>query len=169
MELGGHIAVFDDGACNELGEHDDVSAKINDVVLGLDLPAVDVDGVGKGLEGVKADAKRQGADALDGRKACPQQGVGAGEDEVCVFEVEQHPQAADKARQQEGFAGGLALVKAFQPQAAKVVQGDEGQHDGEEPHLAPAVKHQTAHKQHGVFELCGRQIIQRQRNGQETE
>ena len=33
MQLGRHVPVLDDGARDELGEHDDIRAEINDVVL----------------------------------------------------------------------------------------------------------------------------------------
>ena len=169
MQLGRHVPVLDDGARDELGEHDDIRAEINDVVLRLYVPAVDVDGIGERLERIEADAQRQGADALDGGKACPQQSVGAAEHKVCVFEIEQHPQAAHKACQQEEFAGGLAAVEPFQPQTAEVVEEDESDHDGEKAHLAPAVKHEAAQEQNGIFELCRREIVQRQRDGEEPE
>ena len=169
MQLGRHVPVLDDGARDELGEHDDIRAEINDVVLRFYVPAVDVDGIGERLERIEADAQRQGADALDGGKACPQQSVGAAEHKVCVFEIEQHPQAAHKACQQETFAGRLAAVEPFQPQTAEVVEEDESDHDGEKAHLAPAVKHEAAQEQNGIFELCRREIVQRQRDGEEPE
>ena len=169
MQLGRHVPVLDDGARDELGEHDDIRAEINDVVLRLYVPAVDVDGIGERLERIEADAQRQGADALDGGKACPQQSVGTAEHKVCVFEIEQHPQAAHKACQQETFAGRLAAVEPFQPQTAEVVEEDESDHDGEKAHLAPAVKHEAAQEQNGIFELCRREIVQRQRDGEEPE
>ena len=75
VQLGRDVPVLDDGARDELGEHDDISAEINDVVLRFYIPAVDVDGVGKGLEGIEADAQRQDADALNGRKTGAQQAL----------------------------------------------------------------------------------------------
>ena len=50
MQLGRHVPVLDDGARDELGEHDDIRAEINDVVLRFYVPAVDVDGIGERLE-----------------------------------------------------------------------------------------------------------------------
>ena len=58
MQLGCHIAVFYDGAGNQLGEHDHIRAEIDDIVLGFYIPAVYVDGIAHGLEGVEADAER---------------------------------------------------------------------------------------------------------------
>ena len=54
VQLGRDIPILDDGARDELGEHDNISAEVDDVVLSLYLPAVDINGVGKGLEGVKS-------------------------------------------------------------------------------------------------------------------
>ncbi len=61
------------------------------------------------------------------------------------------------------------MVEVLDAQAADVVDEDEGHHDREKPYLAPAVEHQTAEEQHGVLELCGRKVIQRQRDGQKPE
>ena len=94
METVGDVPVLDDGAGDELGEHDDVSTKINDVMLRFYIPAVDVDGVGKCLEGVEADAQRQYADALNWRKTGAEDGIDAAEHEICILEVEEHPETA---------------------------------------------------------------------------
>ena len=102
----------------KLREHDHISAEINDVALGFYIPAVDVDGVGKGLEGVKADAQRQSANALDLGKGGAQQGVCAAQHKVCVFEVEQHPKAANEGYQQKCPAQGRLLVEVLDAQAA---------------------------------------------------
>ena len=169
VQLGRDIPILDDGARDELGEHDNISAEVDDVVLSLYLPAVDINGVGKGLEGIKADAQRQDADALNGRKSGAQQAVDAAQDKVCVLEVEQHPQAGCKGDQQQHLAHAGLCVKRFQPQAAEIVDEDQGQHDREEPDLTPAVEHQAAHKEHRILELCGRKVIQRQRNGKKPE
>ncbi len=91
VQLVGDVPVLHDGARNELREHDHIGTKVDDVALGLHVPAVDVDGVGEGLEGVEADAQRQGADALDLGKGRAQQGIGAAQHKVCILEVEQHP------------------------------------------------------------------------------
>ena len=169
VQLAGDIAVFDDGARDELREHDHVGAEVDDIALRLHIPAVDVDGVGQGLEGVEADAQRQGADALDLGKAGAQQGIDAAQDEVCVFEIEQHPKAADQGGKQERSAQGRALVKMLDGKAADIVDQDQGHHHREEAYLAPAVEHQTAQKQHGILELRGCKVVQRQRDGQKAE
>ena len=169
MELSRDVPVFDDGPRDELGEHHHIGTEIDDVVFGLHLPAVDVDGVGKGLEGIEADAQRQGADALDRRKAGAQQAVDAADDKVRVLEIEQHPETGQQGRQQQDPADGGLCIGLFQPEPAQIVDEDESQHDWEEPDFAPAVEHQTAQEQDGVLELCGRKVIQRQRDGKKPE
>ena len=57
----------------------------------------------------------------------------------------------------------------FDGKAAEIVDEDKRHHDREKAHLAPAVEHQTAQKQHGVLQFCGGKIVQRQRDGQKTE
>ena len=91
VQLVGDVPVLDDRPRDELREHDHISAEIDDVALGFYIPAVNIDGVGKGLEGVEADAQRQGADALNFGKGGAQQGIHAAQHKVCVLEVEQHP------------------------------------------------------------------------------
>ncbi len=54
MQLGRDIPILDDGARDELGEHDNISAEVDDVVLSLYLPAVDINGIGKSLEGIES-------------------------------------------------------------------------------------------------------------------
>ena len=169
MQLVRDIAVLDDGACDELREHDHIGTEVDDVALGFHIPAVDVDGIGEGLEGVEADAQRQSADALNFGKGGAQQGIGAAQHEVCIFEVEQHPQAADEGNEQERLAQSGFCVKVLDGKAAYIIDEDEGHHDREKAHLAPAVEHQTAKEQHGILELCGREIVQRQRDGQKAE
>ena len=169
VELVGDVPVFHDGSGDELGEHDHIGTEVDDVPLCLHIPAVDVDGIGKGLEGIEADAQRQGADALDLSKAGAQQGVDAAEHKVCVLEIEQHPQTAGKGSKQERLAQSRLLIKMLDAQTAQIVDEDQGDHHRKESYLAPAVEHQTAQKQHGVFQLGGSEIIQRQRYGQKPE
>ena len=94
MQLFRHIPVFYDGAGDELGEHDHIGAEIDDVVFGGNIPAVDVDGIAHGLEGVEADAQRQYADPFQVRQAQTGNGVVGVHDEVGVFEHHQHGQTA---------------------------------------------------------------------------
>ncbi len=169
METVGDIPVLDDRAGDELGEHDHIGTEIDDVVLGLHIPAVDIDGVGESLEGIEADAQRQHADALNGCKAGAEDGVDAAEHEVCILEVEEHPQTAGQRDEQQDEPGGLILVEAFQPQTAEIIDEDEGQHDRKKAHLAPAVEHEAAEEQNGILELWGCEIVQRQRNGQKAQ
>ena len=88
VQLVRHVAVFHDRAGDQLREHNHVSAEIDNVALSLHIPAVDIDRVGKGLEGIETDAQRQGADALNLRKAGAEDGVDAAEHEVRVLEIE---------------------------------------------------------------------------------
>lgn len=125
VQLVRDIAVFHDGAGDQLREHDHIGTKVDDITLCLYIPAVNIDGVGKGLEGVKADAQRQSANALDLGKGGAQQGIDAAQNEVCVFEVEQHPKAANEGYQQKCPAQGRLLVEVLDAQAADVVDEDE--------------------------------------------
>ena len=90
LQVVGHCLVLHDRPRDQLGEHDHIGTKVDDVALGLHIPAVDINGVGQGLEGVEADAQRQGANALNFGKGGAQQGIHAAQHKVCVLEVEQH-------------------------------------------------------------------------------
>ena len=169
VQLGRHVTVFDDGAGDQLREHDHIGPEVDDVLFRRHIAAVDVDGVGKGLEGVKADAQRQDADPLNGRKARPQQSVGALQDKICVLEIEQHPQAAHQGQPQKQPAQPRPALKMGDGQAAQVVDEDEGQHHREKPDLAPAVEHQAADEQDGVLCFGRGDIIGRQGEGQKVE
>ena len=138
-------------------------------MLRFHIPAVDVDGVGKCLEGVEADAERQYADALNGRKTGAEDGIDAAEHEICILEVEEHPETARQRDEQQDETGGLVLLEALKPQAAEVVDEDERQHDREKTYLAPAVEHEAAQEQNGIFEFRGREIVQRQCDGQKAQ
>ena len=169
VQLGRHVPVFDDGAGDQLGEHDHIGPEVDDVLLRRHVMAVDVDGVGKGLEGVKADAQRQDADPLDGGKARPQQGVGAFQHKIGVLEVEQHPQAAHQGQGQEQPPHPRPALKVGDGQAAQVVDEDQGQHHREEADLAPAVEYQAADKEDGIFGPGRRDVVGRQGKGQKVE
>ena len=88
--------VLDDGACNKLGEERDIQCQLQKTAGHLFPFPVDVDDVGKPLEGEKGNAHRQG-------NACQWdfQGkylVDRGEKKVRVFKDAQHAQVqSDRA------------------------------------------------------------------------
>ena len=162
-----HIAVFHNGPGNQLREHHHIGAEVDEVVLGWHIAAVYVDGIAHRLEGVKADAQRQRQRKRGNGRA--QQRVDVGDEEVGIFEEHQHANAAHNAVNKEEKPRALGMRKLFHAEAGGVVDENGKRHDGEQAHLAPGIEHKAAHKQHGVFPLGGRKVIQRQRNGQKAE
>ena len=89
-QLLSHGLVLDDGAGDQLGEQGDEGAEGDDVLLHRRILAVDVNGIGHGLEGVERDADRQ-RDAEEGQ-APAGDGVDAAHKEIPVLEKEQNGQ-----------------------------------------------------------------------------
>ena len=118
VQLVGDILVAHDGTGDELGEQGDEGAEADEAPLRLAVPAVDVDGVAHGLEGVEADAdgqrhvQRRDADAGD---AAQRRGK-----EVVVFEEGQHREVDHHVDNAElrGAAGANPLGK-FTPDQTK--------------------------------------------------
>ena len=93
LQLFRHGFVADDGARDELGKEGDIGAEGDHVFLHRGVPAVDVDGIAHGLEGVKADADGQGQSQHRDGKPC--QGIYIDSDEIPVLKEDQDAQIAD--------------------------------------------------------------------------
>ena len=146
------VGVKDDGTGDQLGEQHHEGTEVDEVMLGLDLAAVNVDGVGHDLEGVEADAQRQSQPGQQGDGG-PEQGVDVAQEEVCVFKEEQHAQRHNERDHQAHPAHRFSGFKAFHQQAGHIVDQDGGQHNGKIPRLSPGIEHQTGDKKHQILHL----------------
>ncbi len=156
LQLPRHIGIAHDGPGDQLGEHGDIGAEIHDGALGGHIAPVHIDGVAEDLEGIKADADGQRYLRHWQGKA---QGIEGGGGEAGVFEPPQQAQTDDGRKdQQQALFSGEALHQQTKAPAHQDGQGHQQQID----RLAPAVKHQGEHQQHGVFEPEGHGEIQRQ-------
>ena len=97
-----NILVPDDGTGDQLGEHDDVGAEIEKPAFRRNGPAVCVNEIGRGLEGVKADAdgKRRR------RKVVPkvQRTVDCRQEKAAVFVEKQDPEVIKHANGEQSLA-----------------------------------------------------------------
>ena len=169
MQLSSHVTVFHDGTCNQLGEHNHIRAEINDIVLSLHIPAVYVDGVAHGLEGVEADTQRQNSSRFHHTDGKPGDRIDGADDEVGVLEEHQHGQAAHNGNDQEDSAHLVRMIEPFDGKAGEIVDEDQHDHHREEAYLTPGIEHQAADEQNQVFQLVRCNVIQRQRDRQKAE
>ena len=96
LQLVRHGAVLDNGSGDELGEEGDVRAEGHRVPLDRGRPAVDINGVAHGLEGVEADADGQGETQNGETQA--RQAVDAFGQEIPVLEEHQDGQIKEDRR-----------------------------------------------------------------------
>ena len=164
-----HRLVLDDGAGDQLGEQGDVRAHVENIALGLDDAAVHVDGIGHGLEGIEADADRQGKPQC--RDPGRQEAVDVVDGEIRVLEEAQDSQIAHNIYDQHRLGG---LFPSGGPEMADepgvgVVKHRGEQHDENILRLAPAVKDKAGQKQHGIAGPAGAQEIDGRRQGQKEQ
>ena len=106
LQLFRHGFVADDGARDELGKEGDIGAEGDHVFLHRGVPAVDVDRIAHGLEGVKADA--DGQHQPRPCKAGAKKGVDVFVQKAGVFKEHQEGEIQHH-RRNEGAAGLPAL------------------------------------------------------------
>ena len=83
FQLPGNVCVTDNGTGNELGKQGNIGAEGYGILLGRHTAPVHIDGVAEALEGIKADAHRQGKPQQ--RQAQPRRPIDAGDEKVRVF------------------------------------------------------------------------------------
>ena len=162
-QLGLDVGVAHDGPRHQLGEKADVERQQKPVFLGLDAPAVEVDDIAHGLEGVKTDAQGQGdvphGQHLPAQK--PRQGVGG---KAVIFIVAQQREVRRHHRRQHQRTAPAGEGGEGQP--AQIVQGDGGQHQKDVHRLAPGVKEKADRQQQGVFAPAGHKAVGHQHHRQ---
>jgi len=162
------VVVADDRAGDELGEHRNVECEVDDLALGGDLPAVDVDEVGERVEGEKGDADREvnRAEVHSRGTRRSDEKVQVRDDESRVLEEGEQPQVSGHRQGQHA----AATPDCFpQPQAEPIVHGDRQQDHPGPLHLPPGVEDQARHGQKSVLGPAAYQERTRQHEGQEQE
>ena len=164
-----------DGSGDEVGEVEDAEEEVEERVGGVDLAAIDIDGVGEGLEGVKGDAdgeddlKGEGTD-LDAEGG--KEGVEVGGEEVEVFEEAEEEQVGDDGEDEPGFPvfEGLTGQDLSFHAAGTVIVDRGGEEKGEEEAPIPgAIEEATGGEEEAVLGLMAKAEVDQQDDGQEDE
>ena len=148
VDLAHDVHIAHDRPGDELREHRHVAAEGDRVALRRAVAAVDVDGVGHGLERVEGDAHRQRhARHRDGER---ERRVERGDDQPRILEEAEQREVDRDRRNEQRPPHARPAVKLFHQQAVAVVhdRGKEHQHDVDR--LAPGVEDQARKKQQQV-------------------
>ena len=140
FQFGRNIRVADNRSRNQLGEQDDVGAEVDDIVLRLDISAVDVDGIAHRLEGIKADAQRQCDRKV--RHRYPGDRFDVFEEKPGIFKGKQDPEVQDHRQDQKQFAQFRIVPESLDTLTAGIVDQHGGEHDGKVFYLSPGVENQ---------------------------
>lgn len=141
LELSADFAVTHDRACYKLREEADERAEVHDVALGRNIPAIYVDGIGHGLERVKADAKRQGKP--QDRNICTEYGINRLREEAGVFENGEHTEIKYNGNEEHCSHNAPPPPVTFNYYAAYVIHKNRSEHDDNIFWLPPGVKNQA--------------------------
>lgn len=163
-QLRGNVCIADDGSGDELGEHGHIGGQLQQVSLGRHRATVDIDDVAEHLKGVEADADGQGD--LQSRQGKARQRTQGAEEKAGVFAVAQQTQTQHRREnEKEPLMTGIPLHEP--PEG--VALSDGGQHEQQEPGLAPAVEHEAAQQQRQILPAVRRQEVEQQHRRQEVK
>ena len=161
VDLPGDVGIADDRPGDELREERDVEQKFCKRPLRRDIPAPDVDRVGKRLEGIKRDADGQRDDRHGDRRA--EQRVQVFHHEARIFEDREAPEVQHQRQHKKH-----ALVPLFDQQPEAPVDRRGGDHQKQVDRLAPGVEDQAEDDQHRIFRRnAAAEEIRRQTQRQE--
>ena len=163
-QLRGNVCIADDGPGNELGEHGHIGGQLQQIPLGRHRTTVDIDDVAEHLKGIEADADGQGD--LQGRQGKTRQRTQGAEEKAGVFAVAQQTQTQHRREnEKEPLMTGIPLHEPTEGVALR----NGGQHEQQEPGLAPAVEHEAAQQQRQVLPAVRRQEVEQQHRRQEVK
>lgn len=120
---------------------------------------VDVDGVAHRLEGVERNTDRERK--LQQLNRCAEKTVYRCKDKIGVFEKTEQSEI-DRHRHNERDFGLFRPVMLFGGAAAAVVEDGRKNHQSHVYRLSPRIKQQAEHKQHKIFPLMRREIVDNQ-------
>ena len=147
--------VTDDGARDELGEHCNVSGKVDGVLLCL-FASVYVNDVGDDLEGVEGDTDRK--NDLKKRDRGSEDLVEVIYKEVHILEVEHKGNYAGYGKSDEQF-GNFTLTELLDKKSEDISEDDRDDHQSRVLYSAPGVEEKRERKQDGIFKLKGYDIV----------
>ena len=152
LQFSCHIHIADDGTGNQLGKQGYIGSKGDGIFLSRNGTPVDVDGVAEALEGIEADAHRQGQPQKGNSQAG--NSIDTANKEVRVFEKAQQSQTDDHRHRQPEFLS-PPLPCPLNGKTAEKEKDNGKNHQKKQFRFAPAVKNQAGDEQNGIFQLPG--------------
>ena len=162
-----YIDVPHDRPRDELREHCHITAEGDDVPLRGAVAAVNIDGIGKGLKGVKRDADGQ-CDPWHGQGE-REQSVDRFHQQSGILEKAEQPKVDGQRGDQSGAPQSGPRVPALHQAADGIIRQRRKQHQHHIDWFTPGVKHQADDKQNGVARPARREKIDQQRGGQKEQ
>ena len=160
-----HGLVADDWAGYKLRKQRDVCAEVDYVLLRLCFAAVNVDGIAHGLEGIKADAYRQGQIRL--RYSRAEQRIDSAYQKVAILEHTKQTEIDAYRYEQRGLCAALAAVALGKLPACVVKHGGE-YHKQHIHRLSPRIEQQAECEQYSVPPCLWRNEIRKQAQRKEA-
>ena len=170
-QLRDEVARLFDGARHQLGEIGDEQRIVAEVLLRTEVPAVDVDDVGEGLEGVKGDADGQEdvqREAVDAHRKEIQKVDGALQEEIEIFEKDEDAEADDERRRQPELFDPLAL-RALDEERRRVGYARRPRDEKDEPCVPAHVEVIARREQPDPARLLRQQPIHDEHDGKIDE
>ena len=165
LKLKCYVVVTDDGTRDELGEHCNVSGKVDGVLLRL-LSAVYVNNVGDDLEGVEGDSDWK--NDLQKRDLGAEDLVEVVDEEVHILEVEHKGNYAGYSKSDEQFRDFL-LAELLDEKTEDISENDRDDHKSRILYSAPSVEEERERKKDCVLELKGNDIVKQNYRGKEVK
>ena len=159
VQLLGDGDIAHDGTGDELREHGHIAAKGDDVMLHRALPAVDVDGIGHGLEGIEGDA--DGQRDLGHVNRQPQQVINGLHSKARVLKEAEQPQIDDAGGNEHSAAQSGLIVPFFDQKAVGIVHKGGKDHQHHINGLAPCIENQRHDEQNQIAQLLGHEEVQK--------
>ena len=165
LKLERNVVVTNDGTRDELGEHCNVSRKVDGVLLRL-LAAIYVNDVGDDLEGVEGDTDRK--NDLQKRDRGAEDLVEVVNEEVHILEVEHKGNYAGYSKSDEQFRDFL-LAELLDEKTEDISENDRDDHKSRVFYSAPSVEEEREREKNGVLEFKGDDIVKKNYRGKKIE
>ena len=165
VELIGDVLIADDRTRDQLREQGYIGTEGDNVLLHRRIAAIYVDRVGHRLEGVEADADRQGdLQARDVQERQIAERIG---EESRVFEETQKTEVDAYRQDEEDLRLLLVRLAVFVDEVAAGIVDDGGKdHQGDIYRLAPAVENEVDDKEQEVAPFARTYVIEYQHDRQ---
>ena len=155
FDLIGHVMVFHNRSGDHLGEQGDKEKQLVKILLGGNLPAVNIYEIGNRLENIEGNSDRH--DHLDGINGVVQEQIQIFNQEVGVFEISENGKIGQDRQCDQEFPEGQ---KTFHQQRREIIDCHNEHHDEEVFRFAPGVEDHAGGQKDIVSQLFPDKIIQ---------